>query len=55
MNTTHQSYQPLLHGLVFTHIIEGFYGQKLRFLLLNLEMRLPVYHMVVFYAAFRIA
>jgi hypothetical protein len=55
MNITYQSYQPLSHGSGFTQIIEGFYAQNLRFLYSNLEMRLPVYHVVVFYAAFRIA
>jgi hypothetical protein len=48
MNTTHRSYQPLSYGSIFTHITEGFYAQKLRFLRSNLEMRLPVCHVAVF-------
>jgi hypothetical protein len=40
----HQSYQPLSHGSVFTHIAEGFYAQNLRYLRSNLEMSLLVYH-----------
>jgi hypothetical protein len=51
----HQSYQPLSRGSVFTHITEGFYAQNLRFLRSNLEMRPLVFHVAVFYAAFRIA
>jgi hypothetical protein len=42
VNTTYQSYQPLLHGSVFMHITEGFYAQNLRFSRSNLKMRLPV-------------
>jgi hypothetical protein len=53
VNTMYQSYQPLSHGSVFAHITEGFYARNLMFLRSNLEMRLPVYHVVVFYAALK--